>query len=147
LQLLLHLIGIRISLLQIRQFALRLVELPRGNQMLRLAQSLIKALLALAHLAFLLNFGKQFCGLAVGGVKLQRSPVLAFRGAHISLPHGALARADRLTNLPQEVALLDRAHLQLPHSLIVRSQFLRFGKNPDSLTKFALVKGLLASHN
>jgi hypothetical protein len=142
-QFLLHFFGIGISLLQFHQLALRLIKLLPGKQLLRLAQSFFQALPPLSRLAILLNLGKQVCGLGIGRVKLQRSLVLAFRDAGISLTHGALPRADRLTNLPQAVALLDSPHLQVAHSLAAGIQFLRFGKNPDRLTKFPLVKGVL----
>ena len=65
--LLLHLVGIWEGLLQLRQFALRLVELLAIDELVRLSQSLFQALVALAGLALLLRLGQQALGLIVGG--------------------------------------------------------------------------------
>jgi hypothetical protein len=114
---LLHSFGIRISLLQFRQLALRLVEPLPDDQIFRLAQSLLQALLPLTRLAILLQLGEQVGRLGVGRVELQRPLVLAFRPLRISLAHGMLTGADRLPDLAQAVTFLDRPHFQVAHPL------------------------------
>jgi hypothetical protein len=123
---------------------LRLVKLLSGQQSVNLTQSLPQALIRFADRVLLLNLRDEVFGLRVIGVKLQCPLELALRGGDISLAHGALTGADRISNLPETVTFLDCPHLQIAHPRIVGIQCLRFAENPDSLTKLALVKGMLA---